>query len=618
MENIYLLILAVLPVVASKKAKKSVSVLVLTLLTILYGGVALCSLLGIEIPVEELKSFSITPLGAVFALMFCASTVPTLLSDRVNPLKTEMYYSVFYASAIVLFISLYGVLLALSPSNNGSDTLWNFALNWEIMGLSSFTLMFREGQRREYFHSAILYFIVMHVGFFFLLSGFISLNAETGYLLGRSPMTIGSWLLLFVGFGLKSAIYPLYFWLPYTYKASLGAGAAIMAGTSTNIGLFGIMTISSMVLDKEAVALILISLGLLSALVGSFSMIKASSFSRVLSFSSVENLGVILFGFGFSLYASYYGAEEVAVIAMLASLVKLVSHSITKALLLIVSGKVRHSSTTDTISRLGGVIKIMPKAGGMFAIGGMSLSSMPLFGSFIAEFMLFSALVMAFSSMSLSIIAILGVVVLALASASTIFNITKTFSVAFLGEPRTDVVSGMRETKSRARGWGYTLFVIFITVGVWAFAYLAIENSVRLFGVETSALGWIWDMVVGIATVSGVLVAVVALLWLWRSSLEKNREKSISDTWACGNPQSTQIDTQPSAESFSYEADTVVTLPLRKSTKKSIQQKMSPIKLLRRWTFRLALFQTGKISHYVLHIILFLVIVLTLTLCDVL
>ncbi|MFI3287747.1 MAG: proton-conducting transporter membrane subunit [Rikenellaceae bacterium] len=618
MENIYLLVLMLLPMVARRDSKKAISVVALTLLCVLYGGMALCALVGVDVPVESLRSLSLTPLAAIFALMFSVALLPTILADRVNPLKTQFYYSVFYGSVIALFVSLYGVLLALSPSNSAEDTLWNFAINWEIMGLSSFVLMFKEGQRREYFHSAILYFIVMHVGFFFLLAGFISLRAEAGYVLGRSPMELHSWLLLFVGFALKSAIYPLYFWLPYTYKASLGGGAAVMAATSTNIGIFGIMTISQMVLDKEAVALILISLGLISALVGSFAMIKSSTFSRMLSFSSIENIGIIIFGFGFSLYAKIYGEETVALIAMIATVVKLFSHAITKALLLLVAGKVRHSSSTDTISKLGGVMKAMPKAGAMFAVGGMSLSSMPVLGSFVAEFMLLSALVMAFTGLHLSIVAVVGIVVVALASASTIFNVTKSFAVAFLGGARSQLVESIRETKNVMRGWGYALFIIFMTAGVWAFAYLMIEKAERIFGFESPKIENIWDMILGVAMVSGLFLVLVLLVVGWRKLLERNKTIRKDDTWGCGNPFSTQVDTQPSAESFSYEADTVVTLPIGKKTSRKIKRSIAPIRLLRRWTFRLALFQTGKISHYVLHIILFLVIVLILTLCGVL
>ncbi len=617
MNNIYLLIYVLLPVLVEKRFKQLAAVIAIAAITLVYGGVAVCSILDVPLPLSAFEGLRLTPIASIFALVFCATILPTVMSERPNPEKSSLHYSIFYGSIITLFVSLYGILLELSSSNLAEDTVWPFVLNWELMGLSSFTMMLLKSRRREFFHSAILYFIVMHVGFFFILAGILTLDGSSGFVLGHTPMPTTSWVLMLIGFGMKSAIYPLYFWLPYTYRASLGAGAAIMAGTSTNVGLFGIITITSSAFDVEATSMTLIVLGLFSALFGSLSMIRATSISKVLSYSSVENLGVMLFGIGFSFYAKFNGATEVALLSMIGAMVKVFAHGVTKSSLLTIGGKVRRLSSSDRISRLGGISRRLPGGTKIFALGGMSLCGMPLFGSFIAEFLMFASLFFAVNIPSLSIVAIAGILVLALASASTVFNITKAFTVAFLGTARSEIVSRIKEDKTVMKQIGYALYIIMLTIGGWAMAYLLIDNMDFIFNFGKVDVAWIWEMIVGIAIVSVAVVVVVGLLWLWRSSLEKNREMTIGDTWGCGNIQVNQLDTQPTAESFSYEANVVASLPARKKSKSS-KKRISAASYLRRWTFRLAIFQTGRTSHYVLHIILFLAFVLILTLCDVL
>lgn len=618
MDNIFLLALSLLPMVVGRSYKQLCTTIIIVLLSAVYGTVAICSLLDLSMPVEWMEQFAISPVASIFALLFCASTLPVILSESPKAGRSSFHYSVFYGSAIALFISVFGVLHSFSSPYSVGDTIWNVAFNWEVMGISSFVLMLLKSEKREFFHSAVLYFVVMHLGFFFILAGLLSLGSQEGFLLGRSTIDLRGWLLLFVGFGIKSAVYPLSFWLPHTYRASLGGGAALMAGTSTNIGLFGILTITYSAVDLQTTSLVLIVLGLLAALLSSLSMIRSATISRVLSLSSIENLGVVLFGFGFSFMARHVGATEIAALAMVASVVKLFSHGVAKATLLSVAGKLYDGFSSDVTSSLGGALRRMPQGGLLFAAGGMSLSGMPLFGGFIGEFFCFVTLIMALKVEALSIVAIVGILVLALSSASTIFNITKVFTVAFLGTERGDGLSGNIERPSAYRLCGYLLFVLMLTVAGWALAYLMIFNISSIFSFNEMDMGRYWEMFSGIAIVSEAVIVLVILLWWFRSRLERRRTTTISDTWGCGNLNEGQRGTEPTAESFSYEAGVVVTLPVEKRARKIIKKRISPLRIIRRWTSRLALFQTGRTNHYVLHIIWFLALVLILTLCDVL
>lgn len=605
-----LLILSILPFVVPVGSKRTAATVVIGLVGGVVTAISLSVILGFELPgVGVLFDYiALSPIGAIFALLFSASFLAIMLADRTDRSKSPVLLSLFYASTVVLYISLIAILIA--------PTLWDFALSWELMGCSSFMLMLHGADRRESLHSAILYFIAMHVGFIFILAGFL-MAGTPGYMWGGGGIDLMAWLMFFVGFGLKSAIFPLHFWLPPAYRSTSGTGAALLSGGATNIGLYGLLVITYNSASVATCGFILFCFGITGALFGAFRMIRSSTLSNVLSYSSIENLGVIVMAFGLSFYAKAEGMNTVALLAIAGGVLRMYNHAISKSLLFVAVGQLQRSITTDAISALGGLARRMPFTSTGFAVGGLSLCSMPPFAGFVSEFLIFTALFVAVGSKALSIIAIVGIVALALASASTIFNISKSFGVGFLGLARSEVARGATEHRTVSLMIGYALFFTFATVAGWVLCITMMEYSVEIFAISIDA-EWIFNILIGVATTCGILVIIVGGLWALRHWATKKRPNTIAPTWGCAYDSHPAPEAQYTAESFAAEASLVVEYKnsLHSKTKAALRAQVSPMRFMRRWTARLALLQTGRTSHYVMHIILFLALVLILTITS--
>ncbi len=218
------------------------------------------------------------------------------------------------------------------------------------------------------------------------------------------------------------------------------------------------------------------------------------------------------------------------------------------------------------------------------------------------------------------LISLLVIIVVALVDASTILNHSKSLSRPFLGHRRQQI--DYQEVESRGFGTilGIALLVTFASVGCWALVYLFFERAELLFAIEASNLAQIWEILTKIGYVFLLLVLIVALLYVVRRLTASKRANRVAPTWGCAYSSEVAPMAQYSSESFSEEASLVVAYPRStlRNSRATLRRKISPMRIMRRWTARLALFQTGQTSHYVMHIIWFLALVLILTLCSVL
>ncbi len=629
MSIVYLIGLGVVPFLFGGRAKRRSAIGVVSLLTLFYGLLAVCSLFEIS-PLGR-YGVEMTPLGAIFSLLFCSTVLPSLMVHRAPRAKSMLQSSIFYSSAIVLFVSIQGVLLTLNAVNTTVDNVYEFAVNWELMSLSSFTLMLFESAKRKYFHSAVIYFIVMHVAFFVMLGGLISIGGgDGGNILGVGAMELWVWLLLFVGFALKSAIFPLHFWMPHSYEASLGAGAGIMAGSATNIGLYGIFVITYSSADVYTSSYIMMTLGLISALYGAVSMMQSSSLSRVLVYSSMENIGVVLFAFGLSFYAKEVGANSVALLSAVGGTVKLFAHGVAKSLMLTIGGNIRRRAKTEAISEINHQSAVDSTWTVGFGIGGLSLSSMPVFGSFVGKLLLFCALFIGVANVDLSIISVVGIVVVCLCTASSVFTMTKSFMVGFIrGGGKAEELHREKEEDgalSSSERIGIWVFVSLLCFGGWVIAYVLVEVCNRVFVIGVRDTLWVRALLDNLLVMCIVLVSICGGLYLLRRAVARRNGSRSGSAWQCGYS-GKKRDVVESVESFSYEVNKAL-VSFHKEQKESgvgsrvdggqLRRRVSPMRLLRKWTHRLALLQTGRTSSYIMHIVWFLALVLILSLVGVL
>ncbi|UTV82093.1 hydrogenase 4 subunit B [Acidithiobacillus sp. YTS05] len=343
-----------------------------------------------------------------------------------------------------LFLSAMALLLL-------ADNAYTFLVAWEGMALSSSYLILAQTQTIQARHAAYLYLLVAHLGALCLLAAFALLchgNPLAGNdfsALAHEVLAPGLaqavLLLTLLGFGAKLGMAPLHVWLPEAHPAAPSPVSALMSAAMLPIALYGLLRIDWQILPPEGVSwgLVWLALGLLTAGFGVLFSTLQRDLKRLLAYSSMENMGLILVALGLARLFVAEGSPTLAALALSAGLFQTLNHALFKGLLFLGSGSVFHSTGTVDMGRLGGLIRRMPQTTLLMLIGCLAIAGLPPLNGFASEWMLLQAFLLAPQMASGTLQAILPLtaagVVLVLALAS--FAIIKAFGLSFLGQPRS-------------------------------------------------------------------------------------------------------------------------------------------------------------------------------------
>jgi NADH:ubiquinone oxidoreductase subunit 5 (subunit L)/multisubunit Na+/H+ antiporter MnhA subunit len=184
-------------------------------------------------------------------------------------------------------------------------------------------------------------------------------------------------------------------------------------------------------------ALVLV-FGLLSAVLGVLYALMQSDLKRLLAYSSVENIGIILIGLGLGMIFTSFDQSLLAALAMIATLYHTLNHAMFKGLLFMGAGAVLHATHERNMDNMGGLIRFMPWTAALFLIGCLSISALPPFNGFVSEWITYQAFLLspALPSPLLNLLIPLGAALLALTSALAAALFVKAFGVTFLGHRR--------------------------------------------------------------------------------------------------------------------------------------------------------------------------------------
>ena len=263
---------------------------------------------------------------------------------------------------------------------------------------------------------------------------------------------------------------------------------------------------------------------------------------RLLAYSSVENIGIILLGLGTGMLGAATGNPAMAVFGFAGGLLHVLNHSIFKSLLFLGAGAVIHETGTGTMDRLGGLMKKMPATGRCFLAGSVSVSGLPPFNGFISELLIyfgaFYGLTQNGTSFLFSTLTILSLAIIGGLAAACF---TKVVGVVFLGEPRAPEAAGASEVGAVMRTSMLILALSCFVIGVFPepfvqFAFLG-TRALDLGG-EVSP-----DMFIGlvrnISLGTALLVGILLLVTLLRKVLYFRKPVDRGPTWGCGFTQPT-------------------------------------------------------------------------------
>ena len=221
-------------------------------------------------------------------------------------------------------------------------------------------------------------------------------------------------VLLLAGFCVKAGLVPFQVWMPRGYPAAPGPARAVMAGVCVNVAFYGMWRTLALVGRPPGwLAGTVLLLGGLSALLGIAHAAVQSRLSRVIAYSSVENSGLIITGFGVALTGAAVGDQRLVAIGMLAATLQVVVHTAAKSLLFTAAAGIGGSAGSDDLELLRGAGRRAPWSGTGLAVGSFTLAGLPPTAGFVSEWFLLEALMQQFRVTSLG-----GRLTLALAGAA--------------------------------------------------------------------------------------------------------------------------------------------------------------------------------------------------------
>ena len=330
-----------------------------------------------------------------------------------------------------------------------------FLLAWEIMSLSPFFLIDFNDEDGNVRDAAWVYLVAAHLGVVPLMAFWAFLwqqggatdfaaLAGVGAQLGL-PLLSTLFLLSLVGFGAKAGLMPLHVWLPEAHPAAPSHISALLSGAMINAGLYGMIRSLDFFGPLPETPgwwgwLVLI-MGIATGCVGILKSLAQSNIKRMLAYSSVENMGIMLIGFGTALVGAQQGNAGLTALGFVACLMHMLNHASFKGLLFLCAGEVLHATGSVRMEQMGGLQKRMPLVGAAFALGAASIACLPPFNGFMGEFSLVLALLDGARTPvpETSLGLLFSLVAVTFISGLALVAFAKVYGITFLGEPRSDI-----------------------------------------------------------------------------------------------------------------------------------------------------------------------------------
>lgn len=385
----------------------------------------------------ELDSFSALMVGMISLLAFCTSLYSIAYLEEFD--KRGVGELGFFNS---LFVA--AMLLVVSAAN-----AFYFLIFWESMTLASYFLVIFEQEKKESVRAGYIYFLIAHIGTALIILAFLLFYGYAGsfdfaaFRAATLPPATKDiiFLLAFFGFGAKAGIVPLHIWLPRAHPAAPSHASALLSGVMIKTAVYGIIRLSVDLLGAPVWwwGFIVLLFGALSALLGILYALDERDLKRLLAYSSVENIGIILMATGTGMIGMAIGLPMLAVLGFLAALYHAVNHAVFKGLLFMGAGAVIHRTQTHNMNEMGGLARLMPWTGLMFLTGALAISAIPPLNGFVSEWFLYQSLFMG-STQDPGILRFLGPVfamLLGLVGALAAMCFVKAYGTTFMGPPRS-------------------------------------------------------------------------------------------------------------------------------------------------------------------------------------
>jgi multicomponent Na+:H+ antiporter subunit D len=302
--------------------------------------------------------------------------------------------------------------------------LFNLYVWFEVMLMASFVLMALNGGRLQV--EAATKYVVLNlvasamflaaVGLLYGLAGTVNMAhlSERLFVAGRPGLQLGVAALLFTAFGIKAAVFPLFFWLPASYHVAPAAIAALFAGLLTKVGVYALIRVFTLVFSAyvttwSGIFLVVAGFTMVTGVLGA---IAQNDIRRVLAFHIISQIGYMVLGLAVA-----------TPLALAGGVFYIIHHIIVKTNLFLVAGVVHHLGGTARLKSLGGLYLSAPLLAFLFLVPAMSLAGMPPLSGFVAKFAVIRAAMEAEHWVVSGVALIVGIL--------TLLSMTKIWNEAF-------------------------------------------------------------------------------------------------------------------------------------------------------------------------------------------
>jgi hydrogenase-4 component B len=447
------------------------------------------------------------------------------------------FFNVTVAAMMMVLLARDGVVLLIA---------------WEVMTIASYLLVSFEHEQAEVRRAGWVYLVAGHVGvacLFALVLTLGSLAGDFGFgaFAARAPtggaLAVLVCLLAAVGFGVKAGVVPLHGWLPEAHAAAPSHGSALMSGALIELGLYGLLRVSTFLRPAPWWGPSLIVVGLGSGLFAISVAAYQRDIKRALAYSSIENMGIVLVGLGLGFWGASHGHPRIGALGIYGALLHVWNHAAIKGLLFLCAGSVLAGAGSRDLERLGGVLRRMPWTGTLMILAAVAIAGLPPLNAFASEWLIYLGLLGGGMEASSGAGLLLWFVSagLALMGALAALCFVRLIGVGFLGRPRSGPAAEARES-------GVWMLVPMAVLGVALAAMSAGATRLVSFLARPARqlLGAAADTGPGVAAAQlrpiaaasmalcgALLGAAVALALMLRRSRSGGR-RAADDTWGCG------------------------------------------------------------------------------------
>ena len=196
------------------------------------------------------------------------------------------------------------------------------------------------------------------------------------------PWLHAAFVLLFIGYGTKMGLAPMHTWKPDAYGEAPGLVGALLAGASTSCAFLAILRLFHVCVAANDAAFareLMVAFGLFSMAVAAVFMARQHDYKRLLAYSSVEHMGILVLGIGLGGNATY------------GALLHLVNNGITKGALFLSAANIHRAYGSKSIEQTTGALRVVPFSASLFLLGFIAITGSPPFGPFISEFTILDA-----------------------------------------------------------------------------------------------------------------------------------------------------------------------------------------------------------------------------------